>query len=539
MRNFKISVRAGFSFMLITCLLIVLGGISLWKMQDIRKGMIDLQDNSMASIIAANKIGDVVLRLRLDVRRLIAQVDAQAKVNTTERLQLAREQMLKQSMAYAPLVASAKEQQIYQSINSSVQKFSAFLDTAMGLSKQSSNAEATDFTEANIVPLTDDLQKSIDSLMRINIDQANSLGEGAQKSYNEGFVFVVVIIVISIIATIVLAVLLTRSIVTPLKDLLAANDKVSAGDLRDGMIISGKDEFTDLQRSTLSMQMSLRQTIGLIANSSLQLASAADEMNSITAQSSDGLGRQNQEIEQAATAVNEMTAAVDEVARNAAAASDAARESNESTIRGSQRVASTVGAIEKLSATVLATSLDVQRLAAQSQDISKVLAVIRTIAEQTNLLALNAAIEAARAGEQGRGFAVVADEVRALAHRTQQSTQEIEQMIGAILSGSEQATKSMQDSCVGAQDTLDVAHEAGAALIEISQGIREINDMNTLIATASEEQAQVARSIDHNLISIRDLSVQSTEGANQTALASGELARLASEMSAVVARFKM
>lgn len=539
MRNFKISVRAGFSFMLITCLLIVLGGISLWKMQDIRKGMIDLQDNSMASIIAANKIGDVVLRLRLDVRRLIAQTDAQAKMTTIERLQQAREDMLKRSMAYAPLVASVKESEIYQSINSSVQKFSALLDGVVALSQQGKNSEATDFTELNIVPLTDALQKNIDSLIQINIDQANSLGASAQKSYNEGFAFVVIIIVISIIATIILAVLLTRSIVTPLKDLLAANDKVSAGDLRDGMVISGKDEFTELQRSTLSMQMSLRQTIGLIANSSLQLASAADEMNSITAQSSDGLGRQNQEIEQAATAVNEMTAAVDEVARNAAAASDAARESNQSTIRGSQRVASTVGAIEKLSATVLATSLDVQRLAGQSQDISKVLAVIRTIAEQTNLLALNAAIEAARAGEQGRGFAVVADEVRALAHRTQQSTQEIEQMIGAILSGSEQATKSMQDSCVGAQDTLHVAHEAGAALTEIAQGIREINDMNTLIATASEEQAQVARSIDHNLVSIRDLSVQSTEGANQTALASGELSRLASEMNAVVARFKM
>ncbi|WP_017477087.1 methyl-accepting chemotaxis protein [Pseudomonas sp. PAMC 26793] len=539
MRNFKISVRAGFSFMLITCLLIVLGGISLWKMQDIRKGMIDLQDNSMASIIAANKIGDVVLRLRLDVRRLIAQTDAQAKMTTIERLQQAREDMLKRSMAYAPLVASVKESEIYQSINSSVQKFSALLDGVVALSQQGKSSEATDFTELNIVPLTDALQKNIDSLIQINIDQANSLGASAQKSYNEGFAFVVIIIVISIIATIILAVLLTRSIVTPLKDLLAANDKVSAGDLRDGMVISGKDEFTELQRSTLSMQMSLRQTIGLIANSSLQLASAADEMNSITAQSSDGLGRQNQEIEQAATAVNEMTAAVDEVARNAAAASDAARESNQSTIRGSQRVASTVGAIEKLSATVLATSLDVQRLAGQSQDISKVLAVIRTIAEQTNLLALNAAIEAARAGEQGRGFAVVADEVRALAHRTQQSTQEIEQMIGAILSGSEQATKSMQDSCVGAQDTLHVAHEAGAALTEIAQGIREINDMNTLIATASEEQAQVARSIDHNLVSIRDLSVQSTEGANQTALASGELSRLASEMNAVVARFKM
>jgi len=206
--------------------------------------------------------------------------------------------MLKRCMAYAPLVASVKESATYQSINSSVQKFSALLDGVVALSQQGKNSEATDFTELNIIPITDALQKNIDSLIQINIDQANSLGAGAQKSYNEGFAFVVIIIVISMIATITLAALLTRSIVTPLKDLLAANDKVSAGDLRDGMVISGKDEFTELQRSTLSMQMSLRKTIGLIANSSLQLASAAAEMNSITAQSSDGLGRQNQEIEQ-------------------------------------------------------------------------------------------------------------------------------------------------------------------------------------------------------------------------------------------------
>jgi len=424
-------------------------------------------------------------------------------------------------------------------VSDSVQKFSSQLDTVLDLSQKNAKNEAIAFSDANIVPVTQALQTAVDSLVKLNIEQANSLGVSAAEAYQSGFVFVVVIILISTVITVFLAVTLIRSIVNPLKELLSVNDKIAAGDLRGDIIISGKDEFSDLQQSTLAMQKNLRQTIGLISNSSLQLASSAEEMNSITVQSSDGLGRQNQEIEQAATAVNEMTAAVDEVARNAVAASGAARESNESAVRGSQRVASTVSAIEKLSSTVLQTSADVQRLAGQSRDISKVLAVIRTIAEQTNLLALNAAIEAARAGEQGRGFAVVADEVRALAHRTQQSTEEIEKMIGAILQGSEQATKSMQESCDGAQSTLNVAHEAGTALTEIAHGIREINEMNTLIATASEEQAQVARSIDHNLVSIRDLSIQSTEGAHQTSLASSELSRLAIEMNTVVARFKM
>lgn len=539
MRNVKVAVRAGMSFMLITCLLIALGGIALWKMGELRSSMDTLQNNAMASIIVANKVSSATMRLRLDVRRLIGQSDPQAQAATAARVKASREEMLKQSAAYAPLVSNASEASLYQTVNTSAQKFASLLETVLEFSQKGDKAGAVMFTDVNIVPITETLQTAVDELVQMNIEQADSLGADAMASYQSGFTFTVVIIIASLIITIILAVLLTRSIVTPLKSLLSVNERIASGDLRGDIPVTGDDEFSELQRSTLAMQKNLRQTIGLIGNSSQQLASAAEEMNSIAVQSSTGLGLQNQEIEQAATAVNEMTAAVDEVARNAAAASDAAKESNASTVRGAERVASTVTAIEKLSATVLATSADVQRLAGQSNDISKVLAVIRTIAEQTNLLALNAAIEAARAGEQGRGFAVVADEVRALAHRTQQSTQEIEQMIGAVLEGSEQATRSMQESCMGAQDTLGIAHEAGAALDDIARRIEEINDMNTLIATASEEQAQVARSIDHNLISIRDLSVQSTEGANQTSLASGELSRLAIEMNGVVTRFKM
>ncbi|WP_419213123.1 methyl-accepting chemotaxis protein [Pseudomonas syringae] len=347
------------------------------------------------------------------------------------------------------------------------------------------------------------------------------------------------IIAAATLATIVLAVLFTKSIVTPLRDMLRVNDTIAKGDLRSVITVTGKDEFSDLMRSTQVMQNNLRDTIKLIGDSSTQLASAAEEMNAVTEESSRGLLRQNNEIDQAATAINQMTAAVDEVARNAAAASDAAKASDQSTRTGAARVTSTVNAIEKLSKTVQSTSVDVERLAVQSRDISKVLEVIRTIAEQTNLLALNAAIEAARAGEQGRGFAVVADEVRALAHRTQTSTQEIEKMIGDILTGTAQATKAMSESCDQADGTLTIAHEAGAALTLIAKAINEINEMNLMIATASEQQAQVARSVDGNLMSIRDLSIQSATGANQTAAASSELSVLAVDMSKLVARFSL
>jgi methyl-accepting chemotaxis protein len=204
---------------------------------------------------------------------------------------------------------------------------------------------------------------------------------------------------------------------------------------------------------------------------------------------------------------------------------------------GQARVGHTITSIEKLSASVKQTCVDVEGLAGKTQDIAKVLDVIGSIAEQTNLLALNAAIEAARAGEQGRGFAVVADEVRALAHRTQTSTQEIERMIQEIQKDSGNAVHSMRRSNEEAQATLTTAQDAGVAISEITAAISDINERNLLIAAASEEQAQVARSVDENLVSIRDLSAQSASAAHQTATASHELSQLAVGLNRLVSRF--
>ncbi|WP_373557818.1 methyl-accepting chemotaxis protein [Pseudomonas moraviensis] len=287
------------------------------------------------------------------------------------------------------------------------------------------------------------------------------------------------------------------------------------------------------------MQQNLRETLQGISGSATQLASAADELNAVTVDSTHGLQQQNNEIEQAATAVNEMTTAVEEVARNAVSTSDATRQSSESAQLGQARVSDTASAINALASDVQHTGELVQSLANQSQDIGKVLDVIRAIAEQTNLLALNAAIEAARAGESGRGFAVVADEVRALAYRTQQSTQEIEQMVQGMRSGSSLALDSMHASAARATTTLALAERAGEALETITASVHEIHERNLVIASAAEEQAQVAREVDRNLVNIRDLSVRSATGADQTRASSHELSQLANALQGMVRRFQL
>ena len=287
------------------------------------------------------------------------------------------------------------------------------------------------------------------------------------------------------------------------------------------------------------MQGNLRSTIEQIADASNQLASAAEQLTNVTDSTTQALHRQSQEIDQAATAVTEMSSAVDDVARNAAAASESSSESGRIAEQGSERINQTLSSIGKLATNVDETSSNFGQLAGKIRGISQVLDVIRSIAEQTNLLALNAAIEAARAGEAGRGFAVVADEVRALAHKTGQSTQEIETMISTVQSDTEQAVRSMEASNGLAKQTREIAEGAGQALQQITHSIGDIRDRNLVIAAATEQQAHVAREVDRNLVNIRDLSLQTSAGSEETNTASRVLANLADDLNGMVARFRI
>ncbi|WP_425335748.1 methyl-accepting chemotaxis protein [Pseudomonas protegens] len=345
-----------------------------------------------------------------------------------------------------------------------------------------------------------------------------------------------VVIFIAIIAS---SYMLTRSIVRPLSEAMVIAQRIAHSDLTQALQIEYKDEPGQLLLSLKTMQHNLRQTIQQIANSSDQLASAAEELHAVTEDTNRGLHQQSAEIDQAATAVNEMTAAVEEVANNAVDTAEASKEADATTQQGREKVEQALTSIQQLVDEVSMTSDEIGELAHRANEINRVLDVIGEIAGQTNLLALNAAIEAARAGEAGRGFAVVADEVRALAHRTQQSTGEIEHMISGIRNGTIQAVDSMQSSQNRANSTLEIAQAAGHALNVISQAMSTINERNLVIASASEEQAQVAREVDRNLVNIRDLSTQTSAGSNQTSTASQELSRLAIELNGLIANFKI
>ncbi|QNH78013.1 methyl-accepting chemotaxis protein [Pseudomonas protegens] len=537
-RNMKLTLRALISFGSICVLLVGLGGLALWKMGQIHDAAVELQTNWLPSVRQATLIESSTLRLRLETLHYVTE-NAADKAATLSNLATLKSNLNQAIKDYAALVSSPHEQDTYDRVKSGAQAYQDKLAVLLESSKTSSTEEATNYVNQVTVPLANTLQSSIDELIRINEQGAAQSATDAGTQFTAGITLTGVIIVVAILLTALIALLFTRSIILPVQTLLATTRKIAEGDLRTQVEVSGQDELTELQTATRAMLDSLKSTIRHIADSSTQLASAAEEMSAITRESNAGIQQQSMETEQAATAVNEMTAAVEEVARNAVSASQSTQESERSAGLGKERVEQTIHSIEKLTGTVENTRVEMAGLAQQAQDITKVLDVIRAIAEQTNLLALNAAIEAARAGEQGRGFAVVADEVRALAHRTQLSTQEIEQMIQGIQSGSNKAMLSMQQSSEDASQTLAIAHEAGSAIGHITQAISHINERNLMIATASEEQAQVARSVDQNLMSIRDLSVQSSSAASQTSIASSELSNLAMGLNKLVARFSL
>jgi methyl-accepting chemotaxis protein len=377
------------------------------------------------------------------------------------------------------------------------------------------------------------------NILAINIKQSEESATEAVQTQKSANLTLLMGIIIAFFLAISLGLLITRMITRPLHSAVDSAKRIAQGDLTQHIQAHTQDETGQLLVALSNMQGSLKDTLQEIAHASHQLASAAEQLSSVTEESTQGLNRQNDEIQQAATAVNEMTAAVEEVARNAVSTSEVSQATSQDAMTGHNQVQAAVTAINTITSEITASTDKVGTLAGQVRDIAKVLDVIRAIAEQTNLLALNAAIEAARAGEQGRGFAVVADEVRALAHRTQASTGEIESMINTVRTGADQAVEAMVKSQSLATHTQSLATAAGDALTRITEGVSQINERNLVIASASEEQAQVAREVDRNLVNIQDLSAQTAAGANQTSASSQELSRLATSFNVMVARFKL
>lgn len=387
------------------------------------------------------------------------------------------------------------------------------------------------------------IEDELQSVARSSVDAARDLQEvqvqRMEEQFNSAVTTLVVITVIAVLVAIAVAWLLTRAIVRPVNESVEIANKVASGDLTVDVRSDRGDEFGQLLAAFGTMVTSLRELIREIDTGASSIASSSEELSTVTNQTSRGVAEQQSQTDQVATAMNEMVATVNDVAKSAEAAFQAANQASEKSGSGEKAVKETLQFVSELNKQSSNVMKQLNSLQAETHNIGTVLDVIKSVAEQTNLLALNAAIEAARAGEQGRGFAVVADEVRSLAQRTQSSATEIETLISNLVSSAETSVSSMETGNRLSEQTLERAELAGNTIREMAEAVEEIRQYNSQIATAAEQQSSVAEDINQNITQIRDVGDQSAASTEQVSAASEELARLAEGLSTQIARFRI
>ncbi|GAA5317573.1 MAG: methyl-accepting chemotaxis protein [Candidatus Pelagadaptatus aseana] len=399
---------------------------------------------------------------------------------------------------------------------------------------------ATDQLKTDMDAVSGDLRSTLGEFSAlVNKISDEEVKAEAEAAVSTNTTLLTVFSVIAVVVLSAIAYLITLSIRAPLKHIVDNITKVATGDLRQTFKVESNDELGDLSQAMQELVDTLRSMIEKINTNSDQLAQTADSTAGIARSSYDNINSQTEQTSRVAVSVQEMSATVAEVAQSVSNTLQQVESTHNDVNSGEQLLQSNIHDINELAGNIEHGSTVIERLNENTNNIGSILDVIRGIAEQTNLLALNAAIEAARAGEQGRGFAVVADEVRTLASRTQDSTSEIQEMIGRLQQGAKEAVDTMSQSRTDAQQSAEKIAEAGRMLSDIARSVDVIKDMSTQIASATEEQSQTAREQSEMVSNISSLASSTAEGAQESLDASQEMAGMAETQSQLLSQFKV
>ncbi|RMT16169.1 Methyl-accepting chemotaxis protein [Pseudomonas amygdali pv. mori] len=538
LRRFRITLRLVICFGITSLLMVALGAFCLLQMQEIRNQGEAVESGALPSIAMADAIAIGLVKLRSETTRLIANADDPgAVINSKINVEQLKNEVEKGFSEYLARVQSGTEHDSIVALQDAYKAFMPGLQNQITLIEQNKLDEARMLANTMLALQGDLMDMQVQLLRELNKQSAAAAVESAGTRYEQARIIALSAIAVVLALTLLLAWRLSVSIIHPVRQALHIASTIADGDLTEHRIPDGKDETAQLLITLGLMRTNLHGTIDQIYAAATQLSQSVQEMGTIAEASALNLQLQNNEIEQAAVAVNQMSQAAIEVAGNASSTVTESQASTQAAAQGQEKLSATILSIKQLTENVLDSSHQAEGLAERTQSISSILDVIRAIANQTNLLALNAAIEAARAGEAGRGFAVVADEVRSLAQRTSASTSEIEGLISGVQQSTQQTASSLRNTATQASLTLEQAASTGEALTVIIHSTATINDRNLLIASAAEQQAQVATEVDSNLSSIRDLSSQTASGAQQTTVASNSLSMLAADLNLMVQRF--
>ncbi|MGL4225128.1 MAG: methyl-accepting chemotaxis protein [Vibrio sp.] len=519
-------------------------GYSNLQMSTIHDTTKELTEKVIPSVAAATKIGFAVqdqrlASLRLAYALMIDDLSYQRASKLTLEQKMAEYSSAELAYGILPII-SQDDARIFDALKSAAREYAAMLNNLIKI-VESGDIVATDNMIKNLTPLTQNIVQLSMELQLENERMASVLTSQSNTVYDKSFATSIMISVLITLLVVVIAYFLIRQIRNPLFVLQESIRKIAGGDLAS--LIDTKqfaaDEFGDLAKGFSEMQHNLRLLVHEVSSSVVRLGTAAEEISAVAVQSANNMSTQQNEINQLATAMNEMSSTVQDVASNTNDAAEMANSATSTAELGSQVVGYAATHIEKVASVIEDTAVVIHGLSDDSRNIGMVLGVIQGIAEQTNLLALNAAIEAARAGEQGRGFAVVADEVRALAKRTQDSTTEINRIISDLQQRAADAGVTMQQSQNMIFEAVDSAREAGKSISEINSSVNSISQMNIQIATATEEQRAVTEELNRNVVNISDASEEVATGAQQMSQACRDLNQLANQLQEVVAKFRV
>jgi len=539
LRKLKIGKRLSLSFGILVFISVIVGVTAMFRFVEVEKNIDNIAERRLPATLLVADMNREFLLIRLHTLNILLASSDGERSKYLDELNNAiagYEQFAKQAAEYHK---TPKGKAVYDAVTQARDVYAALHTALLNLIKNNQFDEARAARDQRFGQASAAVTKALADLA---IYQKSTAAEQA-KSVQDGIMVatttMVAVIVMAIVFGGLLAFFFSRSLIQPMGVAVAASKRIAEGDLTQDLDDQEPDEAGEMIRAMAQMQKQLRLTMNDISNSSSQLAATSEELSVVTDQSTRTLHQQSDELDMAVTAVTELSAAIEDVARHALETSQNSATADAEAKQGKQRVDVAVESIRQLEAELQQSKQGISHLVERVNNIGSVLDVIRGIADQTNLLALNAAIEAARAGESGRGFAVVADEVRALAYRTQESTKEIEQMMAAVQTETQQTVATMERSSAIASATRQASDAAGDAFLQIANALGQINDQNMTVASAAEQQATVAREVDKGLVNIRDLSAQTAEGANETQASSADLARLAEHLNQLVTRFRL
>lgn len=538
LRNFSIGKRSAAAFGVIGCFVLIVGAVGIISLNNLADRFNLIVDHRSPALVSIKQIESQFFKVRLENANIL-QASASARNQYKSNYDLAQNSLNAALQRMQTLAKASEAQQLITNISTDIEQFFSLQQQQMQLLEQGQKAAAVDMQNAQMKTIRERTAGNIEQLEAFQVTRITDSQSEARDMITRTLWAIALVSLFAISCVIIFAITFTRAIVTPMRTALNAAEGIARGELTQHIQDDAKDETGIMLRALSNMQSMLHGTISQIQHASGRLSVTAEQLAVVTSQSSHGVEQQSEQLEQSSAAVTQLSVSIDDVARSADATSQDAREAQQASIEGAQKVEESLTMVDNLLSNLDSSVKGLTTLASDIDNIGAVLDVIRAIADQTNLLALNAAIEAARAGESGRGFAVVADEVRALAHRTQVSTEEIEQMIKRLQTGSQNTVTAINTSFTVAQQTQKIAQESGAALSKITGSIERMNKQTVSVASTTEEQAQVSKDVDRSTLKIKALSADIATGVNNTRESSAELAKLAENLNGLTQQFSV